>query len=306
LALTTTDTLLYAARTFDAVAGYRELLDSLAQTRQPGVTGGIANFEHALRQRGIHLRDDVLAKLGPEAALLAQWRAGARFPDFAVVLQRTGDRAALDTALDTLRVTMASGENEMPWDESTFQDAPLRTLRFGTDFITPTYAVAEQFLIVASSPDFTRNLLRQLRQPQPTLAAHPQYQTAMARLPGGGWSYAYADLPVLVTRLHGLLNFYAAQLPANDYFDLAKLPPADAWAKHLSPYVATSVTGARHELATSYSPVSVPSFLVAGGGIGAAVAYGVNAVAPTTSSDTDAPPLRRGNQRAPSQSPVPQ
>jgi hypothetical protein len=305
LALTTADTLLYAVRSMDLAAAYQQLLDTVAQTRNAAITDGIADLEHALRQRGIRLRDDVLAKLGPETTLLANWRDGARVPDFALAFQRRPgtDRAPFDAALDTLKTTLAG---DVPWDETIVQGEPLRTLRVGTGIIAPTYAVTEPCLIIASSPDFARDLLGQLRQPQLTLAANRQYQEAMARLPAGGWSYAYADLPALVTRLHGLLKLYGERLPANNYVDLNKLPPAEVIAKHLSPYVSTTVTGPRHQLSISYSPVSAPSFVLAGAGIGAAVAYGsFNAVAPTTSSGTSAPPPPRGNRTAPIQTPTP-
>ncbi len=306
LALTTPDTLLYAVRTADIAAAYQELLDSVAQLRNESLATGIADFEHDLRQRGVRLRDDVLAQLGPELTLLLNWREGARLPDFAIVLQRQpgSDRAKLDTALEALKTALAGDE---PWDETVAGGDTLHTVRFGANILAPTYTVTAPYLIVASTPDFMRELLGQLRQPQPNLATHPPYQTAMSRLPDGGQSCAYADLPVLVTRLLALGKGYGERLPTNDYFDPNQLPPAAVFAKHLSPYVSTTVTGPRHVITTSYSPLPVPSFVIAGAGIGAVAAWGhLNAIAPKTSSNTDVLPAPRGNRTVASQTPVPQ
>jgi len=305
LALTTPNTLLYAVRTADIAAGYQELLDSVAQFRNESLNTGIAGFEHDLRQRGIRLREDVLAALGPELAVLLNWREGARLPEFALVVERQpgSDRAQLDTALEALKTALAGDE---PWDETVVAGDTLRTIHYGANVLAPTYAVTESYLIVASTPDFLRALLGQLRQPQANLATHPPYQTAMARLPDGGTAYTYADLPVLITRLLALGKGYGENLPANDYFDLRQLPPAAIIAKHLSPYVATTVTGPRHVVTTSYSPIPAPSFVLAGAGLGAVAAWGnLSAAAPTTSSDTAVPPARRENRTAASQTPIP-
>jgi len=78
----------------------------------------------------------------------------------------------LDVAMTALK---AATDIATPWDTTQFHDVTLRTLRLRTTVPAPTYFTSDKFFVLASSPDYARELVSQLKEPVPSLAANTGY-----------------------------------------------------------------------------------------------------------------------------------
>jgi hypothetical protein len=244
LAFTTPQTILYNVRTANLAKTYDSLTSALAQTGLAGASESIGRFEQSLRQTGVRIVEDVLAKLGPEVAFVVNWREGAELPDVALVTEiqdAPATRPQLDKMFDSLKQQFFDTMPEVGvWDESEAGPRRLRTLRIGAGKIAPTYVTTDKFFILALTPDFARQLLH---DSPATLATSESYQAAVKPLPAAGTSFTYLDLRALYPHLHAL--------PQNPL----SLPPPAAVTSHLAPYVSISVDTAEAE--TTYSDASL-------------------------------------------------
>lgn len=299
LALTTPQTTLYSVQPVDWSTGYKELLDTLALSGQPALLASATQFERTLRRQGIRPQQDFFAQLGPETAVIATWREGARLPAAAIVAEiqnATAFRPRLLPVMNALKDALAGTSNDVPWETTTVQGETLHTVRLGAGLVAPTYCATDQFFLFALTPDFARDLLRQLQTPQPTLEANTQYQRMMSRLPTNGSAYVYCDLPAMIRPLYALVPHTTG-------------PHPETIARHLTPYASATVTEAKSETTTTLSPLGKPVTVLATlAGIIAAIqpnlSAGFNPAAPTTSSNKLVPPPPAGNQTAPSQTPL--
>lgn len=293
LAFTATNTMLYVVQSTDWGAGYQTALDAVATTGLPKPIAVATQFERDLRRQGIRPQPDFFAQLGPETALLATWRDGTRFPDMALVAQLR-ETNHLDAVMNALANAFAPATDGPAWETVDH----LRILRLGSGLVAPTYFVTNQFLVIASTPDFAR----ELRTHTGNLTTHADFQTAMNALPGNAASYLYCDTRALVRPLLAVVraNFPDAAVP---------LPSADALARHLGPYASATVPTPQVETTTTLSPLSKPLTLAVGvAGLYFAVQPYLTEfipMLPKTFSGTTAlvPPTE--NRTAPSQTPTP-
>lgn len=315
LAFTSPQTLLYTAVGADLAAGYDELMQNLSQAGQPTWTVAATKFERSLRARGVRIREDLLVKLGPETGLIAQWRDGTRFPDAALVTEISDAakvRPALDTAMDVLRETATEEIEDAPvWEETRTAGHTMRTIRIGAGLVAPTYVTTGRFLIVALTPEFARELIARETSPAPTLAGNSEYEKATASFPATANAYSYCDVRGFFTPVYQLVAGILSNAEGSAYFDPEKLPKPETFTKHLFPFTSTTVVEGPAMIKTTFSPVSVPMIAVTAG----ALAAGASApflesltppLAPTSSSDTDAPPPAPENQTEESGTPTPQ
>ena len=280
LALTMPDTLAYSVGFVDFPSIYEELMQSLAQSGMADLMLRVGQFREALRSRGIRMDEDVLQKLGPEFAVVANWRAGTRIPNVAIVTEITDAdklRPGLDAAMDALKESCWGTNDALPWDETESAGQKLRSLHISDRLPAPTYAVADRFFILASSPDYARELLTQAKEPKPTLATSAAYQQSMNRLPLNGSSYQYVDLRGLFESVYGLTKSMLAQTVGSQFVDLNNLPQTETIGKHLFPLASVTVSEAQQSTSTSFSPLG--KSLVAVAGIGGAV-WAVNTFGP--------------------------
>ena len=308
IALAATNTLLYAVGTSDVATSYEESMQSLVQSGNPSLASNALKFEKTLRTRNVRIREDVLARLGPEAALLANWRPGTRAPDVALITEITDEpnlRRALDATLDALKEIAVGPEELAPWETTTTGSRTLRTVRVGSGILAPTYTTTANFFILASNPDYARDLLAQVDDNQPTLATNADYQKALQRLPANGSSYTYCDLRALFEPLYGLIKSSLAQLGTNSVIEADKLPQLETFQRHLFPFVGATVSESQSETTTSFSPLGRPLVFVAGaaGGFWAAQSLGLTGglpipMPPTKSSSKLAPAAPPENQTA--------
>jgi hypothetical protein len=271
LALTSPDTLLYSVHSVDLATAYEEGMQSLSQSGNAALMATVEQFQQTLRARGIHVREDVLQKLDPELAAIASWRSGTRAPDVAIVGAITDVeklRPALDGVMNALKESALGDDEKTPWDETESAGWKLRTIRIGTGLIAPTYTTTDQFFILASTPDYARELLAQVRESKPTLATSATYQQSMKRLPMDGSSYGYADLRGLFEPLYGLAKWGLSQIGTNEFVDAGKLPRSETIAKHLFPFVSATVCERQQAASTSFSPFGKSMAIVAGVGCG--------------------------------------
>lgn len=317
LALTSPDTLLYSVGSADLATAYEQGMQSLSQSGVAALTLAVGQFQQAVHSRGLHVREEVLQRLGPEWAIIANWRTGAQAPDFAIVSGVTDAdklRPALDGAMNALKESALGGDDKFPWDETEGAGRKLRTVRIGDGLLAPTYAMTDRFFILATTPDYARELLAQTKESKPTLAASVVYQQSMKRLPRNGSSYGYADLRGLFGPLYGLAKSGLSQIGDNEFVDSGKLPRAETIARHLFPFVSVTVSGPRHVTSTSFSPFgrSMAVMAGAGGAIWAAHTFGPRLdqtampTLPRKSLGMGAPSAPRENRTATSQTPVTQ
>lgn len=317
LALTAPDTMLYSVGSADLAASYDEIMLALTQTGHPRLASGATRFEQTVRARGVRIREDLLANLGPETAVMATWPAGTRFPQLAIVAQihnAAKARPALDVTLSVLKNQLLGGDEEFPWEETHSDGQTWRTVRIGAGAVAPTYWTTERFFILASTPDYARELFAQLKDGKPTLASSPGYQQSMNQLPPNGSSYTYCDMRSLFVPLYDLTKSRLSGPGTNALVQADKWPRAETIAKHLFPFVSATVADQQTETTTSFSPLGRPVMFLAGavGGFLAAQALAPAPppafipTEPKTSSDTGAVRPPDGNQTAPSQTPSPQ
>ena len=304
LALTMPDTLVYSVGSFDLAAAYEEGMQTLSQSGSANLMLTVGQFQQALRDHGIRMPEDVLQKVGPEFAVVANWRPGARIPGVAIVSEVTDAdklRPALDAALNALKNSAVGSDDQFPWNETQSDSQPLRSVRAGPRLPTVAYAVTDRFFILASSPDYARDLLTQLKESKPTLATSPVYQESMKRLPTNGSSYTYVDLHALFGPLYNLAKSGLSLIGTNEFVDLVKLPQSETIAKHLFPYVSATVCEPQQTTSMSFSPLG--KSLAAAAGIGGAF-WAVNTYGPQfLPQSTPARPKRSSSRVAPSAPP---
>jgi len=249
-ALTTPATMLYTVQPVRWGETYAELLDTLAATGNDQLISRAQNFERTLRRQQIHPRDEFFEFLGPETAMFATWRPGAQYPEITLAVQlRESARARLHAVMGALKETVLG--TEPSWEAMTAGDQTFRVLRLGAGLVAPTYFVADDFLIITSSPDNARELAAQWRAPTSTLAAEPRYQAATAGLPAAPDELVYLDIPALVRSVYPRVRN-------------GGWPQAETLARHLAPYVSATTTGPQLETTTTISTLGKPLTLAAG------------------------------------------
>ncbi len=304
LPLTSPDTSFYTARTPDLAAAYRRAMDSIALSGNATLTSAAGQFDHALSQRGVRFADDVLAKLGPETALIATWREGASLPDVALVSEAKNAvqlQPKLDSAMNALQ-----DATQQPWSTQEHLGATLHVMHFGASTVSPTYVVTDKFLILALNADYARTLVAKVKSPGETLAGNADYRQATQRLPANATSLTYCDLRTVFGALCARAR---ANAVTNQFVDLGKLPKTETLTKHLTPYVSATVEADAMQTTTTYSPLGKPLTIMLGavGALGAAQPFlaqlppGLIPALPTMSSGN----RPAGNQTAPSQIPSP-
>ena len=309
LALTSPETSFYSMHSVDWSASYAQVMNTVALSGNATLSISAAQFELAVRSQGIRIREDLLAKLGPETATIATWRPSAQFPDLAIVAEFDNtpeSRRALNVGLGALKDATLG----LPWEEIPYRDETLYTARVGGS-IAPTYVTAGKFFILTLTPDYARELLNQLKDGKKTLAANPAFELMTNRLPASGKSLTYCDLQAVYGQLYALAHANASETAPNQLIQLAKLPRAETITKHLSPYMSVTVDTRTSSKSTALSPLGKPLTLLVGvaGGIGAAQPFlahlPLNIIPgmPTMSSGTGVRLRPRENQTAPSQTP---
>ncbi|MCG3150333.1 MAG: hypothetical protein PCFJNLEI_03816 [Verrucomicrobiae bacterium] len=304
------DSALYSVQTTDLASVFKNLMEALARSGNPTATKMGGDFDKFLADAGVRLADDFLAHLGPEVAYIGNWRTGARAPDFAIVIE-VKNRAAIGTKYATIVdiLNQTTGRT----DTLTHAGETLHVIHTESSYAVPTYCLTDQFFVLALTPDYAKEIITQLKSGTPALAGNTDFQQASRQVPTGGSSFTYCDLRQVIGGLYTFAHTQATNTDATALIAWNKLPQPTTIARHLGPYVSTTVENARAATTTSYSPLGKPvTLLVAlAGGIAAAqpllAQLPLDAIPglPTMSSGRAAPPPPAGNQTAPSRTPTP-
>ncbi|HUK81636.1 MAG TPA: hypothetical protein VLZ12_03295 [Verrucomicrobiae bacterium] len=316
LALTSPETSFYSVRSVDWPTAYEEALNTLAHLGNATLSSGTAQFEQIVRDGGVHTREDLFAKLGPETAMIGRWRTGARLPDAAMVAEFDStpeSRHALDVVFGALIEAILGRHDQALWEETVYRDETLHTARIGDSSIAPTYLAVDKFLVLALTPDYARELVNQFKDGKRTLLANPAFELPMKRLPKAAATLTYCDLRTVYSQLYALAHANAST-DTNQFLQLSRLPQVETIEKHLSPYMSVTVESEKNTASIALSPLGKPLTLLVGaiGAIGAAqpllahLPLDLIPGVPTTLSDRVVPPPPRGNQTAPSQTPTTQ
>lgn len=296
LALTSPDTSLYTVRAMELAGSYRNAMNSLAQSGNATMTAAATQFERGLRAQGLRA-DELLAKIGPEVALLGIWREGMRWPDVAVV-------AELSDAADSRPKLDAAFESGVgPSEAQSHLGEVLHVWHVASAF-SPSYVATDKFLIVASSADYARALLAQSKSGGPTLAGNADFANAIKHVPAKASSLSYCDVRTVFGVLYRLAN---ANVQTNQFVDLGRLPRAETLMKHLAPYISATDDTAEMQTTTTFSSLGKPlTFVVGAAGIIAAAPPFLGDLIPSLIPGLPIPSSGNppaGNQMAPSRIP---
>lgn len=308
LRFTSPQTSFYHLAAIDWGNAYQQFAETLAASGNRVALARLAQFEQMLRRNDIRPTEDVFRRLGPETALLAEWREGARLPDAAVVIELQEVeplRGRLGVAMTAAKQALTTGGAAIPWDFTQFHDVMLRTWRLPTSVLAPTYFVAERFLVIASSPDYARELIGRLKEPGRTLADAADYREAMKRLPPDASGYTYCDLRAISRSLWPEMR-RGLEAGPNPLIRPEQVPATETVVRHLSPFVSATLVSPNGQKVVTISPLGKPATYL----LGAVAAWwaihphlGAIPIAPTKFSNTASPLPPSENQTAGSQTP---
>ncbi len=311
IAMTSPDTVFYRVGTTDWETGYHNFAEGILKSGNASLFASAAQFEHSLERHGIRPREDLFRFLGPETALIANWRPGARFPDIALAAslrQPDQSRLRIDVGMTALKEAVVPPSESLPWDTATFHGETIRTLRLRTSVVAPSYFTTDKLFVLTSTPDYARELIGQLKEPVPTLATNPDYQQIMRHLPANAAATGYADLRAIVPPFLARVGDGLRQRPSR-FLRSGTLPNAEITARHLAPYASATVSGRRDDTTITISTFGKPATAILGAWLASKAILPhlvpLNPTPPTTSSNTNAPPLPPENPTAPSQTPSP-
>ena len=291
LAAAPADSTLYLAGTPDLAATYRTFVDVIKAVGPRDTAQLVAGIEFMLAFAGVRIDNDFLAKLGPEVALIGNWRPGATTPDLALVAEvrdqpeMVGKFYRIARVLDkTLKTT----------DELPVAGETLHVVRTASGYASPTFALMDKFFVLALTADYAREIVTQIKT-----------GTTVLPIPAGGNSVSYCDARQFLAGLYSLTG-------SNTVMQLGQLPAPETIAKHAGTYAGTTIDTNNTSFTTTHSalgkPVTVLVTLI--GAFAAAEPWLARLPIaipglPTTSSSTPAHVPPADNQTATSQIPSP-
>ncbi|MEY2546893.1 MAG: hypothetical protein QOG48_2010 [Verrucomicrobiota bacterium] len=234
LSLGTPDTFLYVA----SVLNFSTQLALVDQTSGVGIFGGaLQKISGALAAAHISAAD-WQAAFGSEVGVIGDWPANAHWPaGVAVFPVKDFARAKqLATAL------AHAADHDANWIESDRNGAHYIAMQSAPGFLIlrPTIAITNRVMFAGVDVASVDAAVQRNANPSSGLANSAAYKSAASSLPAPTNSFAYVDLALLYSRLDAamrpMLMFGAAFMPsANNYVDLARIPPVEVVTKHLSP-----------------------------------------------------------------------
>jgi hypothetical protein len=229
----------------------------------------LASFQKALGKAGL-TPQEMGRVFGNEFALLVDWPTDAAVPSLAFTLELRDPRRAREI-VDTL---LTESDGAGPWKRTEHRGAVVLS-QPGTGLllmVQPTVAIAERFALFGLSPEGVAGFLERAAQEGRRLDAVPEFQRAAKLLHPASASFAYLDLPTIISRTYGtfrplLAMTIALQPGGSGMIDAGKLPNATAISRHLTPLVFSSGETENGFRMESAGPVSATQLALALGGV---------------------------------------
>ena len=150
------------------------------------------------------------------------------------------------------------------WTETDKNGVHYISTPYTAGFLTlrPTIAVSERFMVGGFDIASVEAAMERANNGSLSLSSSAAYKKGSHLLPDPTTMFAYLDLGLLYTRLDATLRpmllMGAAFMPAmNDYVEVAKLPPAEIVAKHLTPVVSSQRYHANGYISESIGPLTL-------------------------------------------------
>jgi hypothetical protein len=215
------------------------------------------------------------AVFGSEVGALADWPPDVHWPATLITFPVKDFAKARQIARVLARVL----DDDGAWVESDKNGVRYISTPYLAGFIAlrPTIAVSERFLTLGLDATSVESAMERANSRSLSLSSSAGYKHAVQTLPEPRNMFTYLDLGLLYTRLDAALRpmllMGAAFMPVmNNYVEVAKLPPAEIVAKHLSPVISSQRYRNGGYIAESIGPITLSQT-----GIGALIIAGAGA-----------------------------
>lgn len=258
------------SRTLLGAAGADTILYSLSRVHwsdkalsssAPATTGLpalIGQFASALTARGIS-PEDLRQAFGEELEVAGEWAGNARWPTFLVTLP-VNDSARAHKIAEALTSVEIVGT---PWTREEKNGVLFYNAQPFGGFVpvNPAIAVSDKVMLAGSDFAAVESALTKMAKPANELEQSATFRDAAALVPPADSAFNYVDTRLLFERadaaLRPLLLMGATFYPdLGKNVDMAKLPPAEAIAKHLSPIVMSQRYEGNGYITESVGPVT--------------------------------------------------
>lgn len=270
LSLGTADTFLYV----ESALNFSNQLALVDQTRGVGMFGGVLQKISSALATAHITAADWQAAFGSETGVIADWPADAHWPA-GVAAFPVKDLARAKRLTSALA---HASDHDALWTEEDRNGAHYITMQSAPGFLVlrPTFAITNKWMFAGVEPSSVNIAVERSANPPATLANSAAYKSAANLLPAPGNFFAYVDLPLLYSRLDAaarpMLMFGAAFMPsANNYVDLARIPPVETVTKHLSPIITSQHMTDHGFVIDSVGPITLNHTAIAlalAGGLG--------------------------------------
>ena len=212
---------------------------------------------------------------GAEIGAIADWRADSHWPATLLTFP-VKDFAKAKKIAPVLAHAL---DDDGAWVETDKKGVHYIATPYMAGFLAlrPTIAISERFMVAGMDTPSVESAIERASSGSPNLSSAIAYKHAVRALPDPTNMFTYLDLGLLYTRLDAALRpmllMGAAFMPAmNDYVEVAKLPPPEVIARHLSPVVSSQRYHNNGYIAESIGPITVSQT-----GLGALIIAGVGA-----------------------------
>jgi hypothetical protein len=239
----------------------------------PGLPGAMQKVLNTVSSSGVTLQE-WNAAFGPELGAFGDWGSGAQWPTIMASLPVKDSAKAIQLLS---KVTTSADGGTWTREQKNGVEYFLMPATVGFVSITPVLALSDKMLVAGSNRSTVESALGRSATGNSELGASETFRAAERSIPSPTQAFVYLDTALLYSRLDAairpLLIMGAAFVPAiNENVDLAKLPPPEAIAKHLSPIVMSQNYQTDGYVTESVGPVTfyqaaAGAALVAGAGM---------------------------------------
>lgn len=276
------------ARSLLGAAGTDTLFYSTSQMQWPNeivsptsvISGGFSSLLNQLsagfKAHGVTM-DDLPVAFGNEFEAVCNWPAEARFPTLVATVPINDPPKArkIVEALTSLPLAGAEWAHEDKGGATVFSIQP-----FGVQLpVSAAIVLSGNSVYLGTEVGAIETLRTRLSKPGRELEKSARFRNAVAQVPEGDCAFNYVDTQLTWERLDAtlrpLLAMSATFYPAlSKDVDLAKIPPAEAITKHLSPIVMSQRFEKEGYITESVGPITFrAATLGIGAGIGGSLVY---------------------------------